>query len=34
VQEQSDLSNQTKSNGKAMKAHEDRFGKECENVQK
>lgn len=30
---QSDESNQTKSYGKAMKAHEVRFGKECENVQ-
>ncbi|AET00479.1 toll/interleukin-like receptor-protein [Medicago truncatula] len=28
------VSNQTKSYGKAMAAHEDRFGKECENVQK
>lgn len=31
---QSDESNQTKSYGKAMKAHEVRFGKECQNVQK
>lgn len=32
--EQSDVSNQTKSYCKAMTAHEARFGKECENVQK
>jgi hypothetical protein len=32
--EQSYVSNQTKSYGKAMTAHEDRFGKESENVQK
>lgn len=32
--EQSDVSNQTKSYGKAMTAHEDRFGKQSENVQK
>ncbi|WJX64711.1 hypothetical protein P8452_49455 [Trifolium repens] len=32
--EQSDVSNQTKSYGKAMTAHEDRFGKDSENVQK
>ncbi|GAU40068.1 hypothetical protein TSUD_258610 [Trifolium subterraneum] len=32
--EQSDVRNQTKSYGKAMKAHEDRFGKESENVHK
>ncbi|MCI08620.1 toll interleukin receptor [Trifolium medium] len=32
--EQSDVSNQTKSYCKAMKAHEDRFGKESESVQK
>jgi hypothetical protein len=32
--EQSDIRNQTKSYGKAMAAHEDRFGKECETVQK
>ncbi|CAK8538796.1 unnamed protein product [Lathyrus sativus] len=32
--EQSDVSNQTKSYGEAMRAHEDKFGKDSENVQK